>query len=66
MSSDQGQPNANNEDDQITIHKQSNIAISETTYTKEEIRDRRHNRMVKIFVKKFLFKKGCFLNSRDA
>lgn len=51
----------NNKDDIVTIHRPNNEKINENKYTKEEIKEKRMNRMVKIFI--INKNKGCFLYS---
>ena len=46
----------NNKDDIITAHKPGNDKISENKYTKEEIKEKRMNRMVRNLSSKNLFK----------
>ena len=57
----------NNKDDIITAHKPGNEKISENKYTKDEIKEKRMNRMVRnLQLKKYLFfiLLGCFFHSR--
>jgi len=56
--------NNNNKDDIITIHKPGNEKISENKFTKEEIKEKRMNRMVIKKIKNFfIFLTGRIFHS---